>query len=214
MKRLSLLIISLLVGLMLLSGCSKMSMAETDEHETAPRETSADEGNTYKAENTVISFIKALQASDFESVSKMVYMPTGSFYSADDIAWFMPRSDYAPLIGTGDAIDPEMSSGGSTIEKKVACYVGKDAYVFTLILGDDNTWRITIPNAYTENWSIKVPGRCAVTVDGKDVSEYLQPAAPDANYGLYTFPAIISNTHSVTVTSSWREIDCMTMARS
>lgn len=56
---------------------------------------------------------------------------------------------------------------------------------------------------YVENWSIKVPGDCTVTVDDQDVNSYkVTMQNIDAAYALYTFPAISTGSHTIVVTSS------------
>ena len=181
-----------------LTGC--MQLTEGDGVEEV-KETSADEGNTKKAANAAISFVEALSGDMLDDACAMVYIPQDAFVSDEDIKWYLPRSDYGDIYKTGKSVT-DITVGGTSIEKTATVQLDKASYMITLKLGDDNTWKVDIDKAFVDNWSIKTPRGCTVTVDDRNIDPYLVPSATDESSNTYTFPSIMSRTHKIVVSSS------------
>ena len=180
-----------------LTGCVSVSAGETGD-DTA---VSTEESNLRKAENAVRSFTDALGKSDMAAVMDRIYLPEDAFISESDIEWYILRSSFAELYGDPCSIT-DISVNGTAVEKDVKVKAGKRSYGMKLKLGTDNTWKVCVDDAYFENWALKIPGGCGVTVDGKNVSEYLKKGTPGDEKDTYLFTTIAAKEHEISISSS------------
>ena len=163
---------------------------------------SSSESSSQRAENAVKSFSSKLLTMSFDGITDLLNLPDGYFISDDDAKSFFERTSLADIIGSGSELSG-ISFDGSAVEKTATITVNKKDYSFTIILCNDGSWKVDVPSLYVENWSLKVPDSCTVTVDGQDVASFKQSMQNiDAAYAIYTFPAISASEHEVKVTSS------------
>lgn len=185
------------------TGCL-VSIEYKDEVATQSREDdlNTEEGSLQRAEKTTREFAAKLLTQSFSEITELLNLPPGYFISDSDAQYFLERSSLAELIGTGEEIS-NIELDGSAVEKTAEFTVGKKKYSINLVLSDDSAWKVDVPSMFVENWSIKVPGDCTVTVDDQDVSSYKMTMQNiDAAYALYTFPAISTGSHTLVVSSS------------
>lgn len=201
MRKKKLLIYALLAAAMMnMNGCAKLSESFDETQAETESQTSSEEGLVTKAENLVRDFITAVNLQNYSGISSMVYMPKNSFVSDNSIQWYILRTSLADVTGVNiKNLDIEISDGA--LEKDATIYVNKSGYKLHLILDTDNTWKISLNGLYVENWSLKVPKGCSITIDGNNVDDYLIPATVIDNYDTYTFPAVAKQDMNVETTS-------------
>lgn len=192
-------------GIMLvLSGCvQQLGATDGSMEDISLSETSAEEGNIKKAETTINNFIAAISTQAYTGIKDYIYMPDNSFVSDDDVKWYISRSALGDITGTGKTVD-SIEVNGSTLEKTGTFSIGKSTYSLDLTLGDDNTWKVILPDFLAENFSLRVPGGCSVTVDNVDIANYKNEAlsSTDTTYETYSIPSLALKEHDVIVTSS------------
>ena len=184
-----------------ISGCAKLSEDFDEAQAETESQTSSEEGLVTKAENLVREFVTDVNLQQYAGISSMVYMPQNSFVSDNNIQWFILRTSLADVTGINiKSFDISISDGA--LEKDATVYINKSGYKLHLILDTDNTWKIELPGLFVENWSLKVPKGCTITVDGNNVDDYLIPATMIDTYDTYTFPAVAKQDMQVETTSS------------
>lgn len=184
------------------AGCTRLS--ESPEDPGVSFEGNADnleEGSVAKAENCVKNFINAINTQDFAGISDMIYLPENAFVSDKNVEWYLQRSGVSDITGVKiKNFDVELSDGA--LQKDATVYVNKTGYRLSLAMDSDNQWKIVMNDMFVENWSLKVPKGCTISVDGEDVTQYkIQAGAIDV-YDTYTFPAISKQSVQVDTTSA------------
>ena len=190
-----------LCALIFLTGCIKMGMPEGEVPDETVETVSADQSNSKKAETAVLGFVSRLKAGDYNGLSESIYLPEGAFIFQEDLEWFLPRSQVGEIISSEEEISG-ITVSGTAIEKTVSFTFGSGQYALDLRLGNDNLWKIILDGLYVENWSLRIPAGCTLTVDEKNVDGYRRDLSSDQEYSVYTFPAIAAKTHRIAVTSS------------
>lgn len=184
------------------AGCTRLS--EGSENSDVSFEANAEnleEGSVAKAENCVKNFINAINTQNFDGIADMIYLPENAFVSDKNVEWYLQRSGVSDITGVKiKNFDVEISDGALT--KDATVYINKSGYQLSLAMDADNQWKIVMNDMFVENWSLKVPKGCTITVDGVDVDQYkIQATAIDV-YDTYTFPAIAKQSVQVDTKSS------------
>jgi hypothetical protein len=185
-----------------LSGCTKIS--ETFDEGAAETESkvSLEEGALEKAQKVMRDFVEAVNLQNYDGITEKVYKPDNSFLNDTNIEWYISRSALADITGINiNKLDIEISEGA--LKKTATVRINKTGYQFEMELDPSNDWKVVLPELYVENWSIKIPKGCSVTIDNKSIEDYRAPSAAIDLYDTYTFPAIASNqTYEVKTTST------------
>lgn len=207
-KKLVLTTLIIMVFMCLLNGC--MMVGDSDEEDTTETVVSIEEGNIQKAQRTIVNFVDAVRKQDYDSVLSLLYLPENAFIDSDDMAWYIPKSEYGDITGTDNSIS-DFSMDGTAVEKTAIFTIGKEKHSISLKLRDDNTWGVVLSNGYFENWNLRTPGGCTVTLDGKDLSMYKKEKIETTTesteatinaYDTYTLPAITAREHTLSLSSS------------
>ena len=165
------------------AGCTRLS--EGSENSDVSFEANAEnleEGSVAKAENCVKNFINAINTQNFDGIADMIYLPENAFVSDKNVEWYLQRSGVSDITGVKiKNFDVEISDGALT--KDATVYINKSGYQLSLAMDTDNQWKIVMNDMFVENWSLKVPKGCTITVDGVDVDQYKIPATAIDVYG-------------------------------
>ena len=173
------------------AGCTRLS--EGSDNSDVSFEANAEnleEGSVAKAENCVKNFINAINTQNFDGIADMIYLPENAFVSDKNVEWYLQRSGVSDITGVKiKNFDVEISDGALT--KDATVYINKSGYQFSLAMDADNQWKIVMNDMFVENWSLKVPKGCTITVDGVDVDQYKIPATAIDVYDTYMTKRII-----------------------
>lgn len=198
-KRVLMAVMMAAVVSMSMTGCTKISEHFSENVESDME--NSEEGMISKAESKMKSFIMAVNSQNYEGISEMVAFPDNAFITDKNIEWYIARTTLADITGINiHKLNIEVKDG--TLKKSVAVYINKEGYAFDMELDSNNEWRVVLPDLYAENWSLKIPKGCTVTVNNSDISSYKTPATTVDDYDTYTFPAIAKQEMKVETTSS------------
>lgn len=172
---------------LLFSGCTKLS----DSYDEAAEEsqTSSEEGVVEQAEKSLKDFAKQVNLQNYEDITDLVYMPTDAFILDSDIEWYVKRTALADITGI-EIKDMDVDIEPGALERKAVLTVNKKSYPLNVKLDSDDKWKVVLPSLYIENFNLKAPKGCEITVNGEDVSSYKTPSSNVDNYDVYVFPAV------------------------
>lgn len=147
--------------------------AEASRTETAPetidtkpaKDTDEEESYKNKASYKIMEeFAAGLAAGDYASLKETIYFPENSIVTEEDLAYLLPRSDFADLLETGNiSIERFDTSAGSA---SAVLRSGQDEVSVSAALEDDNKWHVRVPGIYIENATILAPAKCQIKLNG------------------------------------------------
>lgn len=131
-------------------------------------------------EETATDFVTAVCNKDYDKIISMFKLEENkNFLVKEDIEFCLPRSEYSDLSElngknitvTSKAIDKTKTE--ATVESQVTVD-GENAPVSVttkLYLNDNNEWCVKGDEFYNKDFSIRVPSKVTVTVNGKELTK-------------------------------------------
>lgn len=148
--------------------------------ETTQEETTLVLLGTKKPEMVVEAFINALIKEDYVTARYCFYTTgDGTFFTAADIEYFVPRSDFVSVFDVGNSYslstvftytDDNKERGTCTTTVKEGESVFK--YSVDVFLNVDGNWLVNEPTFYITNFYLAAPsGKTVVTIDNVIVTQ-------------------------------------------
>lgn len=205
MKKTALLVVFCLLASVCLTACGGKEVIESG---AGKIETNTVENAKKSANDTAEIFVQSLLKSDFDSALTAMCMPAGSFVTAADIEWYLPRSSFSDILD----IDYEtytVSSDKKTGKTEIANInvivtstekTENGAEPETTSIGvpvqlnDQNEWFVNASDFYFTNFTFRTAGKgTTVKVNGTEVDEKYISNKTAGDLGLayeYTLPYI------------------------
>lgn len=151
-----------------------------------------------KSEACAYQLVHDLQQGDYAAAMSCLNIEDTTFITAENLEWYIPRSDYKNVVDSVGEITVVSSEGGNTIDRVLVSVGGNTVSVDTF-LNDDNEWKAVIGGFYIGDWSIKVPGDSVVYINDVEVPKTMKTGTEDLQ-DLYTLPAVPNKVLSVKIT--------------
>ena len=152
----------------------------TDKEQSSNEQNSDTSTKENNIEETATDFVTAVCKKDYDKIISMFKLEENkNFLVKEDIEFCLPRSEYSDLSElngeniavTSKAIDKTKTE--ATVESQVTVD-GKNAPVSVttkLYLNDNNEWCVKGDEFYNKDFSIRVPSKVTVTVNGKKLTK-------------------------------------------
>ena len=176
---------------------SEVSTETTEIEETTETTESSELTNVSKSQKCAIDFIQYVQTENYEEALNLLNIPDKTFVSADDLQWFIPRSDLSDLVGT-DMKYSEISESGDKTDATVKLTYGDTEIKLNVIMDNDNNYKINFPDFCMQDWTLYVPKDTVVSI--KDV--VIEETSEEEFKDVYTIPYIALRETELKVTSS------------
>jgi len=225
MKKSYLLILVLVLMLMMsMSGCGK-SKAEAsassaiDAHNatvTLPGETKTETDVDASTDATQTQgkgyllaeqFVSKIQSGDTADILSMVDVKDATFLSSDAIVWVVERNGLADISGNADAKYTLTSNSKTSDSENITVLdaSGNELITLTVLMDNNNDWKIDIAPLCVANFQIAVPADSTVTFNSIPVdAKYITDTYGDFNLqSIITLPLVTGQTVSVDVVTSF-----------
>lgn len=169
----AIILMSIFILLCGLSGCTSNGPSEYEPTNKQEKE----------AKKVADSFIKKIMNEDYDQIKKYVYLPDGAFIRDNDIAWYIPRSELADLVGaekkqialskmTAQTVSVNEGNNQNTSSKKLV-YVTEDEkeYAINVLQDKENHWKVYFNKLYHKGFSFIVKKSNTVYINDIEIPE-------------------------------------------
>jgi hypothetical protein len=179
----------------------KLEEEKTSEASSTEKEVSNTIGvnNLSKAETASYEFIQYVQKEDYKSALDCLGMDT-TFVTTDDLAWYLPRSNFSEIIGTDYELE-DVQSIKDNLTNNSVFKIGNEQVEINSYLNDDNKWVIKLDDFVIEDWVVKAPLNTVISINDVVVDRSYIDSSDERN-DTYIIPDICNREIPLVVTSS------------
>ena len=176
----------------------------TEEPTNKPVETpTEDETNNSEeltsSQKVAYDFVKYIQNADYSAALDLLDIKDKEYTKVEDFKWLLPRTEFADIIETDSEIK-DVTSVKETLKDVVSLKVGGTSLTVTVVLDDDNNWKVHWTNGIVFDWKLEVPKGTTVFMNAVALSSDMRERS--GHVDTYTIPAIFEREQNIVVKSS------------
>ncbi len=169
--------------------------AATPAEETSPEEAGTDTSTEVQespyADNAyakqALAFTGALQSKNYEEILGMLALDSPDFVTVDDVEKGLYSTGVKDLIGAvGDITVADVAEDYK--QASVVVTLGENSYTISVVEREDGSYAISADGICVSDFTITAPRGVAVTLSGKDLTDYLTTSAGDVS--TYVIPQV------------------------
>ena len=167
------------------------TVVNTDDETATPTPSIEVEAEDPYADNEyakyAVEFAETIKAKDFDKALSMLKIDSPDFVTADDVERGIYSTSIKDLIGgVGDLTVENVSEDYK--KATVTISFGDQSYLFVVLENEDGSYSMPTDGICINDYVITAPRGINVTLDGKDISEYLTTSSGDVS--TYTIPQV------------------------